>query len=210
MRDVALAKGCQARARVIVSTLANVLRAGNTKTTLTAPRCHKAVVIPFAGHALKTSRIWSIHAIASGSVHARIACYLEMKKVRGVLKVTVGHVGVALVSGTHHVIVNTLVIVTTVEKTEKMTKQTYFRGNNLSPSTSRMKGVDFPLAGCAMAQQKSVSEEAAGGSVNAVYAAMHATKSCKTKKRERRIDKATPIHMHGQFFILRETFVMLP
>jgi hypothetical protein len=77
-----------------------------------------------------------------------------MKKVRGVLKVTVGHVGVALASGTHHVIVKTLVIVTTVEKTEKMTKQTYFRGNNLGPSTSRMKGVDFPLAGCAMAQQK--------------------------------------------------------
>ena len=73
MRDVALAKGCQARARVIASTLANVLRAGNTQTTFTAPQCHKAVVIPLAGYAFKTSRIWGSNAIASGSVHAKIA-----------------------------------------------------------------------------------------------------------------------------------------
>ena len=47
-----------------------------------------------------------------------------------------------------------------------------------------MKGVDFLLVGCAMAQQKSVSEEAAVGSVNAVYAAMHATLCCKTKRED--------------------------
>jgi len=48
-----------------------------------------------------------------------------------------------------------------------------------------------------MAQQKSVSEEAAGGSVNAVYAAMHAAKSCKTKRENEKysIDKAIPTHI---------------
>jgi len=46
----------------------------------------------------------------------------------------------------------------------------------------------FPFAGCAMAHQKSVSGEAAGGSVNAVYAAMHATKSCKTKRENEKTD----------------------
>ena len=101
--------------------------------------------------------------------------------------------GVVLVKWTHRVIVKTLVNVTTVEKTGKMTKNTYFR----VPSTSRMKGVDFLLVGCAMTQQKSVSEEAAGGCVNAVYAAMHATKSCKTKREDEKhsADKAIPTHI---------------
>jgi len=91
---------------------------------------------------------------------------------------TVPPVGAALVTWIHRVIVKTLVNVTTVEKTGKMTKNTYFR----VPSTSRMKGVDFLLVGCAMGQQKS-AEETADGYVNAVYAAMHVIKNCKTTNR---------------------------
>jgi len=45
-----------------------------------------------------------------------------------------------------------------------------------------MKGVDFLLVGCAMGQQKS-AEETADGYVNAVYAAMHVIKNCKTTNR---------------------------
>ena len=73
MRDVAPAKVFPARASVIASTLANVLRAGNTKTILTGSPCHKAAVILFAGHALMTSQICGVGAIASGSVDVRIA-----------------------------------------------------------------------------------------------------------------------------------------
>ena len=97
-------------------------------------------------------------------------------KIRGVLDVNVPRVGAALVTWTHRVIAKTHVNVTSAEKIGKLMKQTYFQ----VPSTSRMKGVDFLRVG-AMRQQKS-AKHAVDGCVNAVYAAMHVIKNCKTTK----------------------------
>jgi len=77
-----------------------------------------------------------------------------MTVTRDAIWVIAAHVEVVLVKWKHHVIVRTHVNVSNAEKTEKITKNTLFRWNLLSPNMNRMKVAFFPLVICVMALRK--------------------------------------------------------
>ena len=131
---------------------------------------------------MKTSRIWSIRATASGCVNASIAWYLGRMGTKGVLIASVLHAGAIQVTWTRSVTVRTLVSVMSVGGVGKSTIRVCCRGKLSRLDMRRMKGVFSRLVALVTAQWTNVWRETVCGAAGAAFVGRHGAKSCRLKR----------------------------